>query len=99
MRSLSHGERVGVRAYDLSISRNPSPGAMRRPLPMGEVAETQALRFVALSRTSPHQHVPELPRITGIDVLRKQPRPIRQRRPVGIKSLHRAEIRQLDFEA
>jgi len=36
-RSLSHGERVGVRGYGLSIGRNPSPGASRRPLPKGEV--------------------------------------------------------------
>jgi hypothetical protein len=30
-------ERVGVRGYDLSLGRNPSSGAMRRPLPLGEV--------------------------------------------------------------
>src|SRR5665213_3675844 len=39
-RSLSHGERVGVRGDGLSIGRNPSPGSPRaiRPLPTGEVA-------------------------------------------------------------
>jgi uncharacterized protein len=35
-RSLSHGERVGVRGSRLSIVQNPSPGASRHPLPMGE---------------------------------------------------------------
>src|ERR1700733_1353372 len=30
-------ERVGVRGYGLSMVRDPSPGATRRPLPMGEV--------------------------------------------------------------
>src|SRR5580692_6454199 len=35
--SLSRGERVGVRAYGLSIDITPHP-ASRRPLSMGEVA-------------------------------------------------------------
>src|SRR5258708_10590505 len=30
-------ERVGVRGYGLSLGCKPSPGAARRPLPMGEV--------------------------------------------------------------
>src|ERR1700738_1351777 len=30
VRSLSHGERVGVRGYDLSMGRNPSPGSQER---------------------------------------------------------------------
>src|SRR6266851_3725993 len=37
-RSDFDGERVGVRGYDLSLGCNPSPGAARRPLPMGEVS-------------------------------------------------------------
>jgi hypothetical protein len=36
VRSLSHRERVGVRGYDFSEVRIPSPGAARRPLPDGE---------------------------------------------------------------
>src|SRR3977135_4550877 len=30
-------ERGGVRGYGLSLGLNPSPGATRRPLPLGEV--------------------------------------------------------------
>ena len=41
---------------------------------------------------SPHQHVPELPRIRRIDVFGEQSGPIRQRRPVGVIALHRTEI-------
>src|SRR5258708_19826426 len=36
VRPLSRWERVGVRGYDLSLDRNSSPGASRRPLPSGE---------------------------------------------------------------
>ena len=45
-RPLSHWERVGVREYGLSLGRNPSPGATRRPLPKGEVAELVFCTFV-----------------------------------------------------
>src|SRR5437879_6992281 len=31
LRPLSHGERVGVRGYGLSIGPNPSPGLLRNP--------------------------------------------------------------------
>jgi hypothetical protein len=34
---FSRRERVGVRGYGLSMGRTRSPGAARRPLPMGEV--------------------------------------------------------------
>src|SRR5450759_5224179 len=37
VRSLSRWERAGVRGYGLSLGRIPSPGASRRPLPLGEV--------------------------------------------------------------
>ncbi len=37
VRSLSLRERVGVRGYGFSLILDPSPGALRRPLPMGEV--------------------------------------------------------------
>src|SRR4029453_7272659 len=47
--SLSHGERVGVRGYGLSIERNPSPGFLAsrqiRPLPVGEVKRSPQMRF------------------------------------------------------
>src|SRR5262245_60034813 len=33
--SLSRGERVGVRGYNLSIVRNPSPGSLRDPTSPG----------------------------------------------------------------
>src|SRR4029079_6267007 len=48
---------------------------------------------------SAHQHVSELPGIARVDVFRAQSRAIGERGPVGIKPLHRAEIRELDFEA
>ena len=48
---------------------------------------------------SPHQNIAELPGIAAVDVLGKQPRPVVERRPVGIKALHRTEIRPLDFQA
>src|ERR1700689_5053932 len=38
-------ERAGVRGYDLSMGRNPSPGATRRPLPKGEVKANAFRRF------------------------------------------------------
>src|SRR5450631_3928951 len=47
---LSNRERVGVRGYGPSSGRNPSPGATRRPLPMGEVYRvrgTSELRFAS----------------------------------------------------
>jgi hypothetical protein len=43
VRPLSHGERVGVRGYGLSMDLVPSPGASRRPLPMGEVNKLAGL--------------------------------------------------------
>jgi L-cysteine S-thiosulfotransferase len=49
--SLTHGERVGVRGYTLSIIRTPSPGAARRPLPTGEVKrrEIPFWRYLSLA--------------------------------------------------
>jgi hypothetical protein len=41
IRSLSLWERAGVRGYGLSLGQLPSPGASRRPLPMGEVKITR----------------------------------------------------------
>src|SRR5258708_38847988 len=38
-------ERVGVRGDGLSMERNPSPGATRRPLPLGEVKESESIGF------------------------------------------------------
>src|SRR5712672_1573432 len=44
---LSHGERVGVRGYGLSMGRPPSPGFVVsrqiRPLPMGEVKQNPVI--------------------------------------------------------
>ena len=51
VRSLSHGERVGVRGYGLSCVPNPSPGATRRPLPKGEVYGTISFRTDYFSPT------------------------------------------------
>src|ERR1700682_1053740 len=45
VRSLSHGERVGVRGYGLSLGCSPSPGAARRPLPMGEITKNTRRHF------------------------------------------------------
>src|SRR5258705_331763 len=50
-------------------------------------------------RLSPHQHVPELPGIAFVDVLREQSGAVGQRRPVGVNALYRAKIRHLDLEA
>src|SRR3984893_16471809 len=38
-------ERAGVKGYGLLIEHNPSPGAARRPLPMGEVKLSPEMRF------------------------------------------------------
>src|SRR5882757_6214875 len=54
VRPLSHGERAGVRGYGLSMNPNPSPGASRRPLPMGEVIPSTPHRQRAIhDRTLP----------------------------------------------
>ena len=52
VRPLSHGERAGVRGYGLSIKRNPSPGAARRPLPMGEVKGRPRTSFDRIAPSS-----------------------------------------------
>ena len=53
----------------------------------------------ARDKPLPHQHVLELPRIALVDVFREQTRPAGERRPVGVRADHRAEIGRLDFEA
>jgi hypothetical protein len=45
---------------------------------------------------SPHQHIPKLP---GVALVDKQPGPVAERGPVGVKAFDGAEIRHLDFEA
>src|SRR4051812_14580599 len=49
---------------------------------MRNVPHVAALMRATAEGGSSHQHVPELPRIGRIDILRKQSRPIGQRRPV-----------------
>src|SRR6516162_9609656 len=46
-----------------------------------------------------HQHVAELPGVTGVERLRKQLAAADERRPVGVAADYRTEIRPLQIEA
>src|SRR5262249_31141447 len=46
-----------------------------------------------------HQHVLELPRIAGVEVLGEQHTAAHERGPVGVLSDHWSEVRALDLEA
>src|SRR4029078_13354679 len=48
---------------------------------------------------SVHQHIAALPQIGAVDALRKQAVSTAERRPIGIVSDHRAQIRPLNRQA
>src|SRR3954452_11702714 len=48
--------------------------------------------------TSPHQHVPKLPRVARVELFREEARTAGQRCPVSVEPFHRAEIGPLDFQ-
>src|SRR5436305_845230 len=72
---------------------------------LSETRITATLRnFITTPRTrssvltSPHQHVPELPRVGRVELFREEAGTAGQRRPVSVEPFHRAEIGPLDFQ-